>query len=325
MDKSWIKLIDQQISCDGLDSVSTDYAVHNLQKTRNIDPRVNKKHIYIPCSCTKCLNHIEHKVEEVQYHLYRHGIDISYTKWTKHGEEDEPSISAPKPVNAITEFVDDIDFTYILTRYAPTRRNVKYTTLKGKYGASDKFFTELLGLIKKMLPAGNEMVEKTYQAKKVMRLMGSGYKKIHVCINNCLLTGRMEREDLRLRVELVGHQMEETRIIENHEQKGTKTFPAKYTKKIYGLVDIRPQYIGLNDTNTRDDSKTNTLVVLSILTYFASCKSLCPYDQYALNPVCLCLKLSSNKSLAESFDLMKSLSFLDKMERDTKIGIEYGT
>ncbi|GKD57011.1 hypothetical protein Tco_1290398, partial [Tanacetum coccineum] len=34
---------------------------------------------------------------------------------------------------------------------------VKLLNLKGKYGASDKFFTELLGLIKKMLPAGNEM------------------------------------------------------------------------------------------------------------------------------------------------------------------------
>lgn len=43
---------------------------------------------------------------------------------------------------------------------------VKLHNLKGKYGASDKFFTELLGLIKKMLPAGNKMVEKTYQAKK---------------------------------------------------------------------------------------------------------------------------------------------------------------
>ncbi|GJS13409.1 putative transposon, En/Spm-like protein [Tanacetum coccineum] len=38
-----------------------------------------------------------------------------------------------------------------------------------------------------MLPAGTEMVEKTYQAKKIMKLMGSGYKKIYVCINNCLL------------------------------------------------------------------------------------------------------------------------------------------
>ena len=42
---------------------------------------------------------------------------------------------------------------------------VKLLNLKCKYGASDKFFTELLGLLKKMLPAGNEMVEKTYQAK----------------------------------------------------------------------------------------------------------------------------------------------------------------
>ncbi|GKA24692.1 putative transposase-associated domain-containing protein [Tanacetum coccineum] len=178
--------------------------------------------------------HPLHKVEEVQYHLYRHGIDISYTKWTKHGEEDEPSISAPKPVNATTEFVDDMDFAYIPTdgpatveMVNATKDNfdvddlvkfqellldtekplyegcpdftklsaiVKLLNLKGKYGASDKFFTELLGLIKKMLPAGNEMVEKTYQAKKVMRLIGSGYKKIHVCINNCLLYWKNDKD-----------------------------------------------------------------------------------------------------------------------------------
>ncbi|GKB34251.1 putative transposase-associated domain-containing protein, partial [Tanacetum coccineum] len=197
MDKSWMET--NRISKSYVDGVAafTDYAVHNLQKTGNIDPRVNKKHIYIPCPCTKCLNHIEHKVEEVQYHLYRHGIDISYTKWTKHGEEDEPSISAPKPVNATTEFVDDMDFAYIPTdgpatveMVNATKDNfdvddlvkfqellldaekplyegcpdftklsaiVKLLNLKGKYKASDKFFTELLGLIKKMLHAGNEM------------------------------------------------------------------------------------------------------------------------------------------------------------------------
>lgn len=38
-----------------------------------------------------------------------------------------------------------------------------------------------------MLPAGNEMVEKTYQAKKLTRMMGSGYEKIHVCSNNYIL------------------------------------------------------------------------------------------------------------------------------------------
>ncbi|GKD80704.1 retrovirus-related pol polyprotein from transposon TNT 1-94 [Tanacetum coccineum] len=126
MDKSWMET--NRISKSYVDGVVgfTDYAVHNLQKTGNINPRVNKKHIYIPCSCTKCLNHIEHKVEEVQYHLYRHGIDISYTKWTKHGEEDEPSISAPKPVNATTEFVDDMDFAYIPTD-GQQKKQVLYT------------------------------------------------------------------------------------------------------------------------------------------------------------------------------------------------------
>ncbi|GKA46910.1 uncharacterized protein Tco_0739793 [Tanacetum coccineum] len=71
---------------------------------------------------------------------------------------------------------------------------VKLLNLKGKYGASDKFFTKLLGLLKKMLPAGYEMVEKTYQAKKLMRMMRSGYKKIHVYRNNCILYWKDNKE-----------------------------------------------------------------------------------------------------------------------------------
>ncbi|GKA44433.1 putative transposon, En/Spm-like protein [Tanacetum coccineum] len=161
----------------------------------NINLRVNKRHLLIPCPCTKCLNHIEHKVEEVEFHLFRNGIDLSY------GEKDEPSISAPKPVNATTEFVDDTDFPSDIPTDGPatvemintTKDNfdeddlvkfqellldaekplyegcpdlsklfaiVKILNLKGKYEASEKFFTELLGLIKKMLPAGNEMNDK---------------------------------------------------------------------------------------------------------------------------------------------------------------------
>ncbi|GJS76502.1 putative transposase-associated domain-containing protein [Tanacetum coccineum] len=212
-----------------------DYAVHNLQKMGNIDPRGNKQHLLMPCPCTKCLNYIEHKVEEVQFHLFRNRIDLSYTKWNKHGENDEPSISAPKPVNATTEFVDDTDFALDIPTDGPTTVEmvnatkdnideddlvkfqelllnaekplyegcpdftklsaiVKLLNLKGKYRCSDKFFTELLELLKKMLPAGNEMVEKTYQAKKVMKLMGSRYEKIHVCINNCLLYWKDDKD-----------------------------------------------------------------------------------------------------------------------------------
>ncbi|GJX57088.1 putative transposon, En/Spm-like protein [Tanacetum coccineum] len=114
-----------------------------------------------------------------------------------HGEKDEPSISAPKPVNAITEFVDDTDFASDIPTDGPTTIEmvnstkdnfveddlvkfqellldaekplyegctdftklsaiVKLLNLKGKYGAFDKFFNELLGLIKKMLPADSQ-------------------------------------------------------------------------------------------------------------------------------------------------------------------------
>ncbi|GKA04360.1 putative reverse transcriptase domain-containing protein [Tanacetum coccineum] len=193
----------------------------------------------MPCSCTTCLNHIEHKVEEVQFHLFKYGIDLSYTKWDKHGEKDEQATIAQIPVNATTKFLDDTDFKMdfgleiptddpttvemvnatkesfdeddlakfqelLLDAEKPLYKGcpdftklsviVKLLNLKGKYGASDKFFTELIGLLKKMLLAGNEMVKKTYQAKKLMRMMGSGYKKIHVCSNNCILYWKDNKE-----------------------------------------------------------------------------------------------------------------------------------
>ncbi|GJS44466.1 hypothetical protein Tco_0569509 [Tanacetum coccineum] len=151
----------------------------------------------MPCPCTKCLNHIEHKVEQVQFHLFKNGIDLSYTKWSKQGEKDEPLISALKPVNATTEFVDDTYFASDIPTDGPattkmvnaTKDNldkddlvkfqellldaekplyegcpdftkfsaiVKLLNLKGKYGCSDKFFTELQGLLKKMLPADSQ-------------------------------------------------------------------------------------------------------------------------------------------------------------------------
>nr|GEV44813.1 RNA-directed DNA polymerase, eukaryota [Tanacetum cinerariifolium] len=146
---------------DGV-AVFIDYAVHNLQKMGKIHLRINKQHLLMPCP---------------------------------HGEKDEPSISAPKYVNATTEFVDDANFALDIPTDGPAiiemvnatkddfdeddlvkfqellldtekplyeRRPdftklsaiVKLLNLKGKYGASEKLFTELLGLIKKMLPAG---------------------------------------------------------------------------------------------------------------------------------------------------------------------------
>jgi hypothetical protein len=240
MDKSWMKTSRTKKQYIAGVHAFIKYAEHNLQKMMNIDPRGNKQQLKMPCPCISCLNRIEHKVEDVQFHLFCHGINQSYTKWDKHGENDEQATTAQIPVNATTEeFVDDTDFDMDFVPEIPTdgpatvnmvngakecfdednlakfqqllldaekplyegcpdftklSAIVKLLNLKGKYGASDKFFTELLGLLKKMLPAGNEMVEKTYEAKKLVRMMGSGYKKIHVCSNNCILYWKVNKE-----------------------------------------------------------------------------------------------------------------------------------
>ncbi|GKD07565.1 putative transposase-associated domain-containing protein [Tanacetum coccineum] len=165
MDKSWMRTSrTKKQYINGVEAF-IEYAVHNLQKMRNIDPRGNKQQLMMPCPCTTCLNHIEHKVEEVQFHLFRYKIDLSYTKWDKHGENDEKATTAQIPLNAKTEFLDDTDFNMdfgseIPTDGPATTLPIKLLNLKGKYGASDKFFTELLGLLKKTLPAGNEMDNK---------------------------------------------------------------------------------------------------------------------------------------------------------------------
>nr|GEV57870.1 hypothetical protein [Tanacetum cinerariifolium] len=94
MDKSWIRT--SRTKKEYIDGVEAfiKYAVHKLQKMRNIDTRGNKQQLMMPCPCTTRLNHIEHKVEEVQFHIFKYGIDLSYTKWDKHGEKDEQATTA---------------------------------------------------------------------------------------------------------------------------------------------------------------------------------------------------------------------------------------
>ena len=52
---------------------------------------------------------------------------------------------------------------------------------------SYKSFTELLQLLKDMLPEGNSLPNRNYEAKKILCPMGMEYKKIHACPNDCIL------------------------------------------------------------------------------------------------------------------------------------------
>ena len=68
--------------------------------------------------------------------------------------------------------------------------------LKATNGWTDKSFTELLVLLNEMLPEGNTLPTRNYDAKKILCPMGMEYKRIHACPNDCILY-RKEFEDLK--------------------------------------------------------------------------------------------------------------------------------
>jgi len=59
--------------------------------------------------------------------------------------------------------------------------------LKARFGWSDRSFTELLVLLKNMLPEDNILPKSHYEAKKILCPIGMEYQKIHACPNDCIL------------------------------------------------------------------------------------------------------------------------------------------
>ena len=59
--------------------------------------------------------------------------------------------------------------------------------LKASFGWSDKSFTELLVMLKKMLLENNMLLKNHYEAKNIVCPMGMEYQKIHACPNDCIL------------------------------------------------------------------------------------------------------------------------------------------
>lgn len=64
---------------------------------------------------------------------------------------------------------------------------LKLFNLKEKSGWTDKSFTELLELLKQMLPEDNNLLDCCYEAKKILCPMDLEYIKIHACHNDCIL------------------------------------------------------------------------------------------------------------------------------------------
>ncbi|XP_074305019.1 uncharacterized protein LOC141639948 [Silene latifolia] len=84
-------------------------------------------------------------------------------------------------------FGDAIKPLYPGSTFTRLSGTLKLYSLKAKNGWSDKSFTTLLEFLGQMLPEGNELPRRTYDAKKILCPMGVDYVKIHACRNDCIL------------------------------------------------------------------------------------------------------------------------------------------
>eukprot|EP00256_Glycine_max_P069195 XP_025983790.1 uncharacterized protein LOC100791086 [Glycine max] len=176
------------------------------------------------CPCVKCLNGRRQSVDEIRSHLICYGIIPNYTKWIWHGESaDIPIVSQSQAVHEdsgerIEEMIRDLGQETFEQAHAPLYDTIErdsntplyqgctsftrlsavlaLVNLKARFGWSDKSFTELLVLLKNMLPEQNTLPKNHYEAKKILCPVGMEYKKIHACPNDCILY-RNEYAELR--------------------------------------------------------------------------------------------------------------------------------
>nr|KYP31721.1 hypothetical protein KK1_047813 [Cajanus cajan] len=164
------------------------------------------------CPCVRCLNQIRQEVGEIRDHLFIYGIVKSYTVWTWHGEIlDIPTMSTTENFEGMNDNLEEMirdvgeenferahvydtlksDFEQPLypgcSMFTRLSATLKLFSLKARNGWTDKSFTELLELLKEMLPEDNTLPNRNYEAKKILCPMGLEYKKIHACPNDCIL------------------------------------------------------------------------------------------------------------------------------------------
>ncbi|KAK7244185.1 hypothetical protein RIF29_39003 [Crotalaria pallida] len=175
----------------------------------------------IICPCLGCCHRERVSEDELEDHLVCNGIDQSYTCWTKHGEARDQSKGLGKNAKYVSGDDDanifgGVDFDEMAnvveedlrdcpemferltsdaeqplyngcTDYTRLSTVLKLYKLKSSNGWSDKSFTDLLKLLKDMLPKDNVLPNKTYEAKRMLSSIGMSYEKIHACRNDCIL------------------------------------------------------------------------------------------------------------------------------------------
>jgi len=154
-------------------------------------------------------------VNDIRSHLICEGISPTYTNWIWHGELAQMSTAADTESNDAQPTYRMEDMIHNLGQEGFRQAHASYyeklqtdskmplylgcttftrllavlslVNLKARFGWSDKSFTELLVLLKNMLPKDNMLLKSHYEAKKILCPVRMEYQKIHACPNDCIL------------------------------------------------------------------------------------------------------------------------------------------
>ncbi|XP_027922654.1 uncharacterized protein LOC114180542 [Vigna unguiculata] len=205
MDRSWINFL----------RTTNEYenGVEEFLEFANMNVPDNNGKFY--CPCVNCLNERKLPTDVIREHVLCDGFLKSYTKWIWHGELiDMPSVDVSEVEEVdlemddrMEEMIRDIGHDSFqranvydnlcndaekplyaeYTKYTRLSAVLKLFNVKARNGWTDKSFTELLKLLSDMLPKGNTLPTRNYDAKKILCPMGMEYQKIHACPNDCVL------------------------------------------------------------------------------------------------------------------------------------------
>ncbi|XP_074354077.1 uncharacterized protein LOC141692994 [Apium graveolens] len=146
-----------------------EYAAKNAKDSR-----------FILCPCRNCLNVITVEgIDILKEHLLCDEIDKTYTCWTYHGEKKGERSSTN--INSHYQFEDIMDTNIF--------GGAEGSTSGDKNDIPTMFNKELqmLTAVSELLPDGNVLPRRTYEAKQMLKSIGLVHDRIHVFPNDCIL------------------------------------------------------------------------------------------------------------------------------------------
>jgi len=100
-------------------------------------------------------------------------------------DADEYFVDHPHLFESLKNDVEKL--LYVGFNFTKLSAVLRLYNLKAGNGLCDKSFTSLLKLLKDVLFKENELPNRTYEAKQIMRSMSMNYEKIYACPNDCIL------------------------------------------------------------------------------------------------------------------------------------------